>query len=96
MDRTITDDIRQIMNASNEPLTTSDIRVDLETLGYEFVEQKNPLATINAILNRLIEQGYVTETTKNGRKAWQRKRTAADCELSPLPQPQGPIHGEKK
>ena len=81
----ITDDIRKVMNASSLSLTSSEIREELETIGYDWAEQKNPLATINAILNRLIEQGYVDETTKNGRKAWQRKKSVRDFELLPPP-----------
>lgn len=82
----LTDDIRQVMNASLLPFTSGEIRDELEKLGWDIAEQKNPLATINAILNRLIEQGYVTETTKNGRKAWQRKKNAAEhYKMSPPP-----------
>ena len=73
---TLTDDIRSIMNAGR-PMTTSDVRDELNKLGHEMEKQSNPLATINAILNRLSEQGYVRETLTrlDGRKAWQ--RTAA-------------------
>jgi hypothetical protein len=74
----LTDDIRQVMNATSSPFISGEIRDELEKLGWDIAEQKNPLATINAILNRLIEQGYVSETTKNGRKAWQRKRSVAE------------------
>ncbi len=70
----ITEDIRKVMTASCAALTTREVREELEKLGYDWAEKPsaNPLATINAILNRLTEQRYVTETTKDGRKAWQR------------------------
>ncbi|HEY5176204.1 MAG TPA: hypothetical protein VII95_11640 [Terriglobales bacterium] len=68
----ITADIRRIMTASGETLTTSDVREELDKLGGSLAEQSNPLATINAILNRLQQQGFVVETAKDGRKAWQR------------------------
>ena len=35
-------------------------------------EHRNPLASINAILNRLAESRRVEETVKDGRKAWRR------------------------
>ncbi|MFI5115190.1 MAG: hypothetical protein ACHP8B_00690 [Terriglobales bacterium] len=69
---TLTEDIRKIMAASPDPLTTSDVRDELNKLGNTMAEQSNPLATINAILNRLHEQGTAVETLKNGRKAWKR------------------------
>jgi hypothetical protein len=72
IDSTITDDIRRIVAASDQPFTTADIRDELNKLGGSLAEHSNPLATINAILNRLIEQGFVTETVKGGRKAWKR------------------------
>ena len=73
VDSGLTDDIRRIMTArSGEKLTTSDVREDLNSLGGSLAELSNPLATINAILNRLQEQGFVEETVKDGRKAWQR------------------------
>ena len=73
VDTTLTGDIRKIVTASGGPLTTSDVREELNKLGGSMAESSNPLATINAILNRLQEQGYVKETVKDGRKAWQRR-----------------------
>src|SRR5271157_2611949 len=70
VDTSITEDIRKVMTASWPALTTSEDREELDKLGYDWAEKGNPLATINAILNRLTEQGYVKETTKGGRKAW--------------------------
>jgi hypothetical protein len=77
VDTTLTDDIRKIMAACKGPLTTSDVREELNKLGGSMAEQSNPLATINAILNRLHEQGYVKETVKDGRKAWERRPVSA-------------------
>lgn len=71
LDTSITDDIKKVMAAaSGQSLTTSDVRDELNKLGPSLAEQSNPLATINAILNRLKEQGHATETVKEGRKAW--------------------------
>jgi hypothetical protein len=72
IDTSLTADIRRIMTASGDALTTTDVREELNKLGGSMAEQINPLATINAILNRLEEQGYVREELKGGRKAWRR------------------------
>jgi hypothetical protein len=72
VDTSLTTDIKKIMATSGQALTTSDVRDELNKLGGSLAEQSNPLATINAILNRLKEQGYVTETLKDGRKAWRK------------------------
>lgn len=74
VDTSITEDIKRIMTAADDAFTTSDVREELNKLGGSLAEQSNPLATINAVLNRLHEQGFVEETVKNGRKAWARKR----------------------
>lgn len=74
IDAGVTDDIRKIMTASGQALTTSDVRDELNALGGSLAELSNPLATINAILNRLHEQGFVVETVKDGRKAWARSK----------------------
>lgn len=72
IDSTLTDDIRRIIATSSDSFTTSDVREELNKLGGSLAEHSNPLATINAILNRLAEQGYARETVKDGRKAWKR------------------------
>ena|SRR5271157_303491 len=74
VDASLTEDIRKVMTASWPPLTTSAVKSELEKLGWDLSQHSNPLATINAILNRLHEQGFVTETMSGGRKAWQRCR----------------------
>jgi hypothetical protein len=72
IDTSLTADIKRIITASNGPMTTSDVRDELNKLGGSLAEHSNPLATINAILNRLHEQGVAFETVKDGRKAWER------------------------
>jgi hypothetical protein len=71
VDTTLTDDIFHIVAGASGPMTTSDVREQLKELG-SLAEHSNPLATINAILNRLEEQGKVKETVREGRKAWKR------------------------
>ena len=73
VERSLTDDIFKIISNATEPLTTSEVRAELNELGGSLAEHRNPLASINAILNRLEESGRVIETVKNGRKAWRPK-----------------------
>ena len=74
VDTSLTEDIKKILTASGKALTTSDVREELNKLGGSLAEHNKPLATINAILNRLHEQGFAVETVKDGRKAWLRGR----------------------
>jgi hypothetical protein len=76
IDTSITDDIKKILTASGDALTTSDVREEMNKLGGSLAEQSNPLATINAVLNRLHEQGFAVETVKDGRKAWRKRKTS--------------------
>jgi len=66
----LSEDILKIINAVREPLTTGDIRDELNKLGGSLAEHANPLATINAVASRLAEAGQIRETLKDGRKAW--------------------------
>jgi hypothetical protein len=69
----LTNDIFKIVTSSPTTLTASEIREELNKLGASLAEQSNPLATIHAILNRLVESNRVNETTKDGKKAWARR-----------------------
>jgi len=69
----VTEDILKVISAASGPMTTSEVREELNKLGGSMAEQSNPLATINAVLNRLTEQDRVKETVKDGRKAWGRR-----------------------
>jgi predicted nuclease with TOPRIM domain len=72
IESSLTDDIWRIVSAAREPLTTGEVREELNELGGSLAEQSNPLATISSILNRLAESGRVHETVKDGKKAWER------------------------
>ena len=72
IESSLTEDILKIVNASSEPLTTADVRDQLKELGGSLAEHRNPLASINAILNRLVESNRVQVTEKDGRKAWRK------------------------
>ena len=73
VESSLTDDIYRIISNAEQPLTTSEVRKELNELGGSLAEHRNPLASINAILNRLEESGRVKETVKDGRKAWRPK-----------------------
>jgi hypothetical protein len=74
---TLTEDILKIVSMASGAMTTSDVRDELEKLGEILPVQSNPLATINAVLNRLVEQGKLKATTKDNRKAWERDHISA-------------------
>ena len=90
VDTSVTADIRRVLG--DVPLTTSDVRDELNKLGNSLAEQSNPLATINAVLHRLTEQGYAVETLKDGRKAWKRKPRAATLPIAKRSK-RSPIYG---
>jgi Fe2+ or Zn2+ uptake regulation protein len=69
LDTNMTDDILQIVTASNVAMTASEVMNELKEIGGMNV-QANPLATVHAVLNRLAEQEKLKETVKDGRKAW--------------------------
>ena len=58
----MTDCIRAILQRAMEPLTASELRESLESLGFDMSSYSNPLATIHTVLRRLTESGEV-ETT---------------------------------
>ena len=49
----------RIVSASNFPMTTTEVREQLKELSRIMTDHRNPLASINAILNRLAESGRV-------------------------------------
>lgn len=68
----LTDEIRKIVKASPNPVTTQDVRHALRMLNYDLSEHSNPMAAINAILNRLADGKEVKEVKSGNRKAWKR------------------------
>jgi len=73
LDLSTTDDVFNVVAAANGPVTSSDVLEELKRLGCTAIQHANPLATINAILNRLTEQEKLEVTKKGDRKAWIRK-----------------------
>lgn len=58
----MTGSIREILKKAPEPLTASEIRDALESLGFDMKSYSNPLATVHTVLRRLAEADEV-ETT---------------------------------
>jgi hypothetical protein len=58
----MTDCIRVILKKAAEPLTASEIRESLASIGFEMDSYSNPLATIHTVLRRLAESGEVEST----------------------------------
>lgn len=62
----ITDNCRDILRGSQNPLTPLQVKAQLESLSYKF-KTKNPLAAIHAVLKRLVANHEATkETTSDG------------------------------
>lgn len=73
LDLSTTSDVLHIVNASANPMTSSDVLDELMRLGSLAIKHSNPLATVNAVLNRLVQQGKLELTKKGDRKAWTKK-----------------------
>jgi hypothetical protein len=84
LDSSITEDILSVVYAHAMPMTTTEISNELEKIG-TLEDHKNPLATINAVLNRLKEQGKVMDIDSHGKKKWLRKITVAVSKAPPPP-----------
>ncbi len=83
LDSSITEDILNVVYAHAMPMSTTAIKNELEKIG-TLEEHKNPLATINAVLNRLKEQGKVRDIESQGKKRWVRTTPVA-VSTAPLP-----------
>jgi hypothetical protein len=92
----LTDDIFKIISGARQPLTTAEVRDELNKLGGSLAEQSNPLATISSILNRLHESGRVHETVKNGKKAWERMTRMAEAFRRTRPENANVLPGKKR
>src|SRR5208282_3070671 len=88
LDSSITEDILSAVYTHSLPMTTTEIKNELEKIG-TLDEHKNPLATINAVLNRLKEQGKVMDVESGGKRKWMRKLTYAI--RAKLPEPVKPV-----
>lgn len=59
-------------DGSNVPLTPIDVRGGLNFAGWDLTQHKNPMATIHSVLKRLVEQGWLKPTEKDGKPAHER------------------------
>src|ERR1700733_2172640 len=83
LESSVTEDILSVVMASTFPMSTTAINNELEKIG-TLAAHKNPLATINAVLNRLKEQGKVRIVDSDGKKLWA-KRTQTVVSKAPPP-----------
>jgi hypothetical protein len=84
LDSSITEDILSVVYAHSMPMSTTEIMNELEKIG-TLDEHKNPLATINAVLNRLKEQGKVKDMDYRGKKKWMRNMPVFVSKAPPPP-----------
>ncbi len=66
------DHLKRIFARTDGPLTTKELRAELRKVGCDLSKQANPSGTIGAVCARLVDQGVIKETKKDGRKAWER------------------------
>ena len=67
----LTDACRIVLKAVDHPLTAAEIRLKLETMGYDTSHFSNPLGSIYVVLRRLCRSGEATVVDKNT-FAWNR------------------------
>jgi hypothetical protein len=68
----ITESCTEVMESEVSEVSTQDVVRKLEGMGFELKSQKNPAASVHAVLSRLCEKGKITKVTKaDGSIAWQ-------------------------
>jgi hypothetical protein len=67
----LTDACRMVLKAVDHPLAAAEIRLKLETMGYDTSHFSNPLGSIHVVLRRLCRAGEATVAGKNA-FAWNR------------------------
>jgi hypothetical protein len=67
----LTDACRMVLKAVDHALTAAEIRLKLETMGYDTSHFSNPLGSIHVVLRRLCRSGEVSVVGKNA-FAWNR------------------------
>jgi len=67
----LTDACRMVLKAVDHPLTAAEIRLKLETMGYDTSHFSNPLGSIHVVLRRLCRAGEASVAGKNT-FAWNR------------------------
>ncbi|HLJ29983.1 MAG TPA: hypothetical protein VKY85_24965 [Candidatus Angelobacter sp.] len=69
----LTDEILAAIANAGRPLTSTEIKNELSKFTQVLEGHSNPLATINAVAKRLVEQGKIEKVEKDGRTAWRVK-----------------------
>jgi hypothetical protein len=69
---TVADKIRYVLREAAGPMTAREILARLAEFGFEFKDDRRPMATIHSVARRLVtaKSPLVYETHKDGRKAW--------------------------
>jgi hypothetical protein len=68
----ITDSCMEVMEAEKDEVSTQDVVRDLENLGFDMSSQKNPAASVHAVLSRLADKKKITRVmAEDGTVAWQ-------------------------
>lgn len=75
--------LRRVLVSSRQPLTIAEIRSELKELGFDMSDMANPWASITSVCNRFVNEGFLEEVAKNGKRAWKHctSRTVKQREL---------------
>ncbi|HEX8889364.1 MAG TPA: hypothetical protein VF779_09305 [Pyrinomonadaceae bacterium] len=72
----LTDAVRAALKAFDRPMLPVEVRDALISLGYDLSIYSNVMASIHTILKRLVESKEIEEVDKDGRKAYQTKKSS--------------------
>jgi cysteinyl-tRNA synthetase len=61
----LTDALRQAFKTSNMRLAATDVRLRLESLGYDITRYGNMMAAIHTVISRLVDQGQIRQNGTN-------------------------------
>jgi hypothetical protein len=66
----ITDSCMEVMEAETEAVTTGEVLKALEGMGFELSSQKNPAASVHAVLSRLADKKKIEKVETDGSITW--------------------------
>jgi hypothetical protein len=67
----ITDSCMEAMTVERATVSTKEVTQRLESMGFDLSSQKNPAASVHAVLTRLAEKGQIKKITDdNGEVTW--------------------------
>ncbi len=78
----ITDSCWEVMEAERHSISTQGVVNKLERLGFDLSSQKNPAASVHAVLSRLADKGKITKVTRSDGIAWQGPNYEEDAGIS--------------